>query len=532
MTKLETRRGMVDELSDETILDPTAPLSADVARSSAERMVALYGIGKLLLEQRDAIRVIHTIHRALVAQLAPDHACVLTVDSNGAHRPVAAHQVSLDGPERLWPISRTALRRARETGMALLATDVLQDPQFDGSGSVQRFNIRSVLCVPLGREPVRGLIYLDRRREMPPFDRADLQFLTAAAGYASTLLDRIEDHERESASLKNQAEALALLQEELLRHRLVGKAPTLLKAYDEVRRLASAGARVLLRGETGTGKELFARAYAANTGRQSKPYIPVPIPALAPNLIESELFGHLKGAFTEASRDKKGYFEVANGGVLFLDEIGDIDPALQVKLLRFLDSGEIYPVGDTRPKFLDVLVVSATNRPLERLVEQGRFRSDLLARLGHTITIPPLRERPEDIPLLVEHFARKFGRGSNRRHFAPETMELFGRYPWEFNVRQLQQVVERSTCLVDHDVIVPADLPDFLRTRGTLSSPRGSGTPASLKRVVEDAERRHILETLEFAKGNRRKAIELLGVSPETFYKRLQDMGLHKKSER
>src|SRR6185436_15143791 len=147
----------------------------------------------------------------------------------------------------------------------------------------------------------------------------------------------------------------------------------LLAAYDMVKRLAGGGARVLLRGETGTGKELFARAYAANSGRATRPYVPVPIPALAPGLVESELFGHVRGAFTEATRDKKGRLEVAHGGVLFLDEVGDIELALQAKLLRFLDSGELYRVGDTEPRRIDTRLVSATNRPIEKESERGTF---------------------------------------------------------------------------------------------------------------------------------------------------------------
>src|SRR6185436_9491751 len=161
-----------------------------------------------------------------------------------------------------------------------------------------------------------------------------------------------------------------LLQGDLLRHRIVGSSRPLLEAYDALRRFARSGARVLLRGETGTGKELFARAYAANSPRARGTYVPVTIPALAPTLIESELFGHLRGAFTEASRDKKGRLEMAEGGVLFLDEIGDVDLALQAKLLRFLDSGELYRVGDTAPRRVDAFVVAATNRPLEKLAAE------------------------------------------------------------------------------------------------------------------------------------------------------------------
>jgi DNA-binding NtrC family response regulator len=249
--------------------------------------------------------------------------------------------------------------------------------------------------------------------------------------------------------------------------------------------------------------------------------------------VESELFGHVKGAFTEAARDKKGRLEIADGGVLFLDEVGDIDPAVQTKLLRFLDSGELFRVGDTHPRQVDALVVSATNRPLERDVEQGRFRADLLARLGHTVAIPPLRERGEDVPRLVDHFLARYGRGNPAKTFAPEAMDVLRRHHWPFNVRELQQVVERAVCLVDGSVVGVEDLPEYLQARTAAAARVGSddGPPGPLKKAIEELERRHILRALEHTKGNKRRAMELLQLSPETFYRRLEDFGLHKKSE-
>ncbi len=523
----------MDDWSPETTLDPNSPLS-ETGTGPSHRLLAIYEVGRLLLEQREPRQIILTIHKALVDHLKPDHACVLSVGGNGSLHAVTAHDLDLDKPEDAWPISRTALRQAQETGLALLAKDVLQDPQFGGSQSVHKFSIGSVLCVPLGKDPVRGLIYADRRNKRDAFTREDLEFLTAISVYTGLVLERAEEYLRTSEALKRRDERLELLEREILRYEIVGKSPRLLESYDHLRRLAGAGARVLLRGETGTGKELFARAYAAATER-GKPYVPVPIPALAPNLVESELFGHVKGAFTEASRDKKGYLEVAHGGVLFLDEIGDIEPATQVKLLRFLDSGELHRVGDTDPRHVDTLVVSATNRNLEKLVEEGRFRSDLLARLGHPIEIPPLRERTGDIPILVNHFNEVYCRGPKRKTFAPESMELMKRYPWEFNVRQLQQVVEHVVCLVDRETILPEDLPDFVRLGAELPGPTsgglGSGDRGSrpLKDVIDEAERAHITQTLELTGGNKRKAIKLLGISSETFYNRLEEFGLHKK---
>jgi DNA-binding NtrC family response regulator len=296
---------------------------------------------------------------------------------------------------------------------------------------------------------------------------------------------------------------------------------------------------VLLRGETGTGKELFARAYAANSPRAGRAYLPVPIPALAPGLVESELFGHVRGAFTEASRDKRGRLELADGGVLFLDEVGDIDLALQAKLLRFLDSGELVRVGDTEQRRVDVLLVSATNRPVEKLAAEGRYRDDLLARLGQALVLPPLRERPEDVPLLVEHFLEMHGRGGPRKTFAPEALEILQGYRWEFNVRQLQQVVERAVCLVDGETVRPHDLPPFLLESAGAAAPAAgaltvaardlAGRPRPLRDVVREVEKEHILRTLEQVGGSRRQAMAALRLSPEKFYKRLEELGLHKK---
>jgi DNA-binding NtrC family response regulator len=293
---------------------------------------------------------------------------------------------------------------------------------------------------------------------------------------------------------------------------------------------------VLLRGETGTGKELFAKAYTANSDRYGKAYVPVAIPTLPATLVESELFGYVKGAFTEAVRDKKGHLEMADGGVLFLDEVGDIEPQLQAKLLRFLDSGELYRVGDTSLRRVDVRVVAATSRSLEKAVETGQFRSDLLARLGQVVKLPPLRERPEDVPLLVDHFLEMYARGDRKKVFADEALEVLRSYPWELNVRQLRDVVQYAVSMVDHEVIRTADLPEFLRDTASRpsaghdlpASPAPPVPPRRLRDVVREAEKRHLIETLRFTGGNKKRAMELLGIAGETFFRRLKEFGLDK----
>lgn len=515
----------------EARLDPERALAAGEAALPPGRYLALYALGRLLMQQREPQQVLRTVHESIREHLRPDESCLLAAEGD-SFRVLLADGLNLSGPQAEWPVSWTVIRQVRDDGLAVLAADVQQDPRLREAQSLQRFRIRSVVCVPLGK-PARGVAYVANRGERP-FTPEDLEFLTAVSLYASLVLERTEEHARTSDALRRSDERLEALQSELLRHQIVGASDALLHAFDTLRRLAKAGARVLLRGETGTGKELFARAYAEHSGRGA--YVPVTIPALSPTLVESELFGHVRGAFTEASRDRKGRLEVAHGGVLFLDEVGDVEPALQTKLLRFLDSGELFRVGDNEARRVDALVVAATNRPLEKDVQDGRFRADLLARLGHVIAIPALRERPEDIPLLVDHFLSRHQRGGPRKRFAADTLDVLRAHDWPFNVRELQQVVERAVCLVDRDVVQPEDLPDYIlrsaESRGTAPTPAGDERAplAPLREVVDAAEKRHILRALEQAQGNRRRAIELLRISPETFYKRLEEYGLHKKS--
>ena len=516
----------------EKTLDPAQPL--ETAALAPARLAALYRIARDLVAERAPSAVIARILEAAVEALGPERGCCLSITPAGAVRPLARHGLDLDGACESWPISLSVVRHVAESGLAVLASDIRGDAQFKGSASVHRFQIRSVLAVPLGPRPVRGVLYLDTVAAGRAFSAADLDFATALAVHAAQILDRAEEHARTSEALARSDERLEMLQAELLRHEIVGRSPALLAAYDALRRFARAGARVLLRGETGTGKELFARAYALESGRGERGWVPVPIPALAPTLVESELFGHVRGAFTEASRDKKGRLEMADGGVLFLDEIGDVEPALQPKLLRFLDSGELFRVGDTAPRRVNALVVSATNRPLEKDVAAGRFRADLLARLGQTVVVPPLRERREDVALLAEHTLTRLEHGQPRHRFAPETLDALAAYDWPLNVRELQQVVERAVCLVDRELIEPEHLPEHVRggakSRGATPASTSQPLPP-LREVLAGAERDHILRALAQAGGNRRRAIELLGISPETLYRRLEAYGLHRREE-
>jgi transcriptional regulator with GAF, ATPase, and Fis domain len=442
-------------------LDPAQALAGE---GSSSRLKALFDIGRLLLEQSEPGQVLVTIHQMVVSHLEPERACLLRVARDGSLKPVSTTNLDLTGTPDEWPVSQALLRKVRDSGLAVLATDVARDSEVGVPGRVARLKLRSVLCVPLSRAPVRGIVYIDSREDHGRmFHRDDLDFLSALAVHASLILDRAYAQSRASEALFQHRERLEVLQEDLLRHEIVGRSPKLLAAYEAVERLAHAGARVLLRGEAGTGKELLARAYAAANPQRARAYVPVRIPALAPAVIEEELFGRVRGATADPAREKRGRIERAHGGVLFLDEIGELDLAVQPKLLRFLESGEVHRLGDAEARRVDALVAAATNRPIERLVDEGRLRDDLIARLGTVVTVPPLRERPEDVPLLVEHFLAQHEREDRRKIFTIDALDALQAYRWEFNVRQLQQVVERALSTAARDVIRADDLPLFVR---------------------------------------------------------------------
>jgi DNA-binding NtrC family response regulator len=301
---------------------------------------------------------------------------------------------------------------------------------------------------------------------------------------------------------------------------IVGTSPKMVEVYRTVARVASTRSTVLLIGESGVGKELIARAIHYNSPRGKAPFVAVDCGALPEGLLESELFGHERGAFTGAHALKKGLFEVAHGGTLFLDEVGDIGPSLQAKLLRVLQEHEIRRVGGVEPIRVDIRVIAATRRDLERLVKSGTFREDLFYRLSVvTIALPRLSERREDIPLLAMHFLRKYAAeaGKGISHIAPDAMALLCQYDWPGNVRELEHVIERAIALTANPVLVADDLPAKFHQ----AAPTSDAFPS-----LEEMEKRHLQLALEKAAGNRRQAAMLLGVSRRTLYRMAKRHGL------
>jgi DNA-binding NtrC family response regulator len=298
----------------------------------------------------------------------------------------------------------------------------------------------------------------------------------------------------------------------------VGRSEAMLQVFKTAARVAASDATVLILGESGTGKELVARAIHDASPRSAGPFVPVDCGAIAEGVLESELFGHVKGAFTGAQAARRGLFEEAVGGTLFLDEIGDVGPGLQARLLRALQEGTIRRVGANEAIPVDVRVVAATNKDLEATVRAGRFREDLFYRLNVvTLRIPPLRERREDVPLLAEHFAAKHGRGEGAA-ISPDVRELLQAYDWPGNVRELENVIARALALNPSGVVVPADLPD--RLRGAAAEPaKGLPLPQGLRPTLDELSRRYVALVLSECGGNKTRAAEQLGIDRKTLYR-------------
>jgi transcriptional regulator with PAS, ATPase and Fis domain len=290
---------------------------------------------------------------------------------------------------------------------------------------------------------------------------------------------------------------------------------------------------VLVSGESGTGKELVARAIHAHSPRSARPFVAVNCGALAETLLEAELFGHLRGAFTGAVADKKGLFEEAEGGSIFLDEIGETSPALQVKLLRALQEGEIRRVGSTRALRVDARIIAATNRDLEREVRAGRFREDLYYRLSViTLRVPPLRERREDIPLLARYFLRRAGEMTGKRAaLSDAALAALKNYDWTGNVRELENTIEHAVLHSRGVVIAADDLPVRLREKSAESAPAAETSLFADLPSLDELERRYLIHVLAAVGGNRTRAAEVMKIDRRTLYRMAERHGIKLQGE-
>jgi DNA-binding NtrC family response regulator len=309
---------------------------------------------------------------------------------------------------------------------------------------------------------------------------------------------------------------------------LIAQSTEMQKVLDLVIRVAPTDATVLIQGESGTGKEIIAKVIHHASPRTDKPFVAVNCGALPEPLLESEIFGHVKGAFTGATAHKKGLFEEAHSGTFLLDEIGEMPPTLQVKFLRVLQEGEVRPVGATQATTADVRVLAATNRDLSQLMQQGKFREDLFYRLNVIpVMLPPLRERREDIPAMAEHFLRRYGQKQGRPlRLSAVAVDNLLRYPWPGNVRELENAMERTAILAPHEIIVPDDLPQHI----VAGTPLGTAPSLPQPLTLAEAERLHILQTLERFGWNHSRAAEALAIGRTSLWRKLKEYQIEDRS--
>ncbi len=424
------------------------------------------------------------------------------------------------GPNQAVQVSRTIVSQVLSDGVAVLSNDLSSTESFSDTASILERRIHSVLAVPLEVfDRILGVIYLDASNPKAHFDENHLQLLTGIGSIAAAALDnarRMESLEEENRRL--QAEIS-------LEHNMVGDSPRMRDVYQFIARVAPRDVTVLIFGESGTGKELVARAIHRNSSRADKPCMAINCAALAETLLESELFGHEKGAFTGAIAQKKGKLEVAEGGTVFLDEIGELAPPLQAKLLRVLQEREFERVGGTRTIKLNVRLITATNRDLEEEVKHGRFREDLFYRLNVVaVRMPALRERREDIPLLASYFTAKFSQRSNRPVLgvSPQARAGLMNYDWPGNVRELENAIERAVVLGSSDLILPEDLPEAILEKAESAG----ATMTAFHDALREAKKQLILNAFEQAQGSYTEAARLLGLHPNYLHRLIRNLNM------
>ena len=506
------------EKKDALYLKPAALMAALPADARIARdLNALLKISTWLSSVHKLADLQNTLLATLLDTIPAERAALLLVGGD-SDAWVAAHArrevVEAEPPIR---ISRSVVEKVRREGAAILCVD---DEFISEAESLVAAKVCSLLCAPLLiRDRVSGFIYLDSSNPATKLDEGHLQLLTAVGSIAAVAIENVQRLEGLQDENQRLHEAINL------EHNMIGESPRLREVYRFIERIAPADATVLIRGESGTGKELVAHAIHNNSERRDKQFVAINCAVLSETLLESELFGYEKGAFTGAVAQKRGRLEVANGGTLFLDEVGELTPATQSKLLRVLQERQFERVGGTRTIDVDVRIIAATNRNLEEAIKDGTFRQDLYYRLNViSLTLPALRERREDIPLLACHFVAKYSKKCKRlvSGISPETRECLLGYDWPGNVRELENAIERAVVLGNSDVIVPDDLPE------TLLSIAPQSAASNFHEAVLEMKKQYILRTLEQTNGNYTEAANLLGIHPTNLHRLIRTLGLKK----
>lgn len=491
---------------------------------SAEEVGVLYGISQRLLEYREYGELLATILDATIEGLGAERGFVL-LHEGGEFRAVVARNFRTEALRKTEAeFSRSIAKDVLQNGKALLLGDALTSEEFGSAPSVQQFSLKSVLCAPLiNCNEVFALIYLENRKFSNHFTERKRELLDEICSLAAPRIRTavaIEESKRRAAEMQP----------------LLGSAEGILTAdagmaavLETMRQVATTDLPVLIQGETGTGKELIARAIYRNSARAHGAFLVLNCAALPETLIESELFGYVRGAFTGAHHDRIGMLGAAHRGTLFLDEIGELPLELQPRLLRILQSGEFTRLGSVHPEVVDVRFIAATNRDLEREVEEGRFRSDLYFRLSSiTLKIPPLRTRPHDLHLLAEHFldvyARRFGRQAPR--LSDQALAVLAGYQFPGNVRELEGEMARLVAISAAGAEIAVSALNE-RIRASQNNGHAKRVAVALAPMsLAEMEKQLIRSVLETTGGNRTHAASILGITREGLRTKMQRLGV------
>jgi Nif-specific regulatory protein len=518
------------------VLDTAAPRSMRVmrredafmggprlAQTSAGRLARdLVGLMRIN-SAVNAVRGLVALERPLIellAEIVPATrgALILTTEPDQI---AAAETKGSSNDSRRLPVSRAVIERVLREQVGVLAD--APDAEVPGGGEPSR--VRSLLAAPLvAFEEVLGAIYLVSDSPEQPFDEGHLSLLMSIAAVAGTALG----YERHAQWLTSENQRLRT--ELAGDHNIVGQSPAMRAVFQRLARVAPTESTVLVTGESGTGKELVAYAIHSNSPRADRPFVAINCAAITETLLESELFGYEKGAFTGAITQKKGRLESAEGGSVFLDEIGELSPALQAKLLRVLQERAFERVGGTRRVAVDFRLIAATNRNLEEAIAQATFRRDLYYRLNVVaLVIPPLRERTGDIPLLAQYFIRRHAGRAKRRvnGITPAALECLSKYDWPGNIRELENAIERAIVLGSTDQILLEDLPDAVVEAGAQSvAAAPASTSSRFHDVITQSKKDLIVRVFEKAGGNYTAAAQMLGLHPNYLHRLIRNLNL------
>ena len=504
-----------------------ARATVEMERDPKLALAALLALSSLSSSAKSYAELFETITVAIEQSVAPHRTVPILFDEKkGLLRPWVSQRGEFDKVLARIPISTTVVKYVQKHRAAILSEAAQEDARLSEARSITAHEITSAMCAPMQiGDRMLGAIYVDRLGDAEHFTKDDLKLLTAFATQAAVAIENVrmrDEMGRERYVREKEARG---------EYDIVGECDAMQQVFRFIGKAAPTEASVLIEGDSGTGKELVARAIHLNSRRRHKPFEAVNCAAMPPNLLESELFGHVRGAFTGADKNRPGRFELADGGTLFLDEIGELPESSQSKLLRAIETGVLRRVGDVKDMQVNVRVLAASNKHLATEVKEGGFREDLYFRLNVLkVLLPPLRDRAGDIGQLAEHYLKHFAEkcGRMKLRFDARVLKCFAAHPWPGNVRELKNAVERMVVMAEGDVLSLDDVPYEVRT----GSPAGetdtipAGEPGGELPPLREVEKRHVARVMRHTAGNKKEAARILGIDRSTLYAKLKAYGI------